>query len=144
MIDMKAFQITINNVPVALVGHEKAKQIFISISSNEYIQDINVTGKIETSPGKTKHGCWYSRSLELNDDVGIKVLEIKDEKYGGLEIIKEFQTNSIPNGENEYRCSFCGRGQNEVANLFVGVEANICIDCVDELKTMVSQDKQEE
>ena len=40
--------------------------------------------------------------------------------------------------KNEQRCSFCGRSEREVAMLMTGLNGNICNECAETLKNLLS------
>ena len=41
---------------------------------------------------------------------------------------------------NAYRCSFCGRGKEEVMILVAGIEGHICENCVEQAQEIIKEE----
>lgn len=113
---------------ICRAGHEDAVLLTATLHLllNPKFQRLIVSGSVDQS-SSSEHCQWLDVSLLQNEILSLRIVdrESADEPVN----VKRFGTFPDEEGK-KYYCSFCGADAEKQAKLMVGVNANICSQCV--------------
>lgn len=152
---MRCLEVHVNGEKVCLAGRSRARQFHATVTCwNSSGVQVNTGGVRDLERGDVETYSWGKQDLKVGDDVRIVVVEseqpddpIETSRWNpGTQLAKAMErvralgsrrkdatraaAGSALAGTAKPHCSFCGKGQNEVANLIAGPSVFICNECI--------------
>lgn len=141
---MLCFDILVNGKKVCTVGHKDMELIQSSILYHFAMPNPHMSSSIQltTSDELTKNARWNTGYLKIGDEVCIRLIESNTPDSPDEIVPSSSRLHPIP--KKELFCSFCDRSENDVKRLLNHPAANVCDECVENLKNILDEEKKKE